>query len=404
MTDPAADAVSSLHCLHYLDAIREERGGVVRAVLDLVGGLADAGAEVTLLTGDATDAPSAWVDGRPGKPKVVTIRRAMTPLLAVGGADRAVVGEHLTAADVLHLHTPWDRYNVALAAAARRLGLPYVVSAHGMLDDWCMAQKTAKKRLYLQAVGRRMLRNAYAVHCTAEGEQRQALPLIPGAAGRVVPLLLDLAPYANPPGTDLAQREFPSLATEDPKLLFLSRLHPKKGVERLIRVAATLRERGIPVELFLAGPGDDSYVDQLKKLANKVGVEQQTHFLGMVRGELKLSLYQACDLFVLPTSQENFGIVLAEAMASGLPTVTTHGVDIAPELEQHGAVIVSDVATGDEQELADAITRLLDAPSPETFNARMRAGVLEWLDPPRVIAGYLDLYRDAVRSSLAGVR
>ena len=124
----------------------------------------------------------------------------------------------------------------------------------------------------------------------------------------------------------------------------------------------------------------------------------------MVRGDTKLSLYNACDVFVLPTSQENFGIVLAEAMACGLPTVTTHGVDIAVELHRYGAAIVSDVADGDEQELTNAIQGLLDDPNPAESAAQARAGILDWLDPQRVIDGYVALYREAAASAPGPVR
>lgn len=374
---------------------------MVRAVLDLVQAVSAAGAEVTLLTADASDCPPEWLAGESGCPRVVTIARQMTPWLSVGAKDRALVKTALTGADVLHLHTPWDTYNLALAATARRMGVPYVVSVHGMLDDWSMSNRNAKKRLFLALAGRRMLEGAYRIHLTAEDERRQAMKWAPRGAASVLPLVMDLSPYHELPGPERARQAFPVLQTPGAKLLFLSRVHPKKGVELLIDAIATLRGKGAEIRALVAGPGDEAYVAEMKQLAKDHAVVDHVHFLGMVRGPEKLSLYQACDLFVLPTSQENFGIVLTEAMACGTPIVTTRGVDIWRELEERGGVIVD----RDAAAIAAAIESLLsDAEALKARGERSRRGVFEWLDPQTVTQGYLDLYDEAARQASSGPR
>ncbi len=113
----------------------------------------------------------------------------------------------------------------------------------------------------------------------------------------------------------------------------------------------------------------------------------------MVRGIEKISLYQACDLFVLPTHQENFGLVLPEAMACGTPVITTRGVDIWPELESGGATIVD----GTPEAIARAIKDLLS--DPEALAARgerARRFVCDWLNPTDLAARYEAMYRDAI--------
>ena len=367
---------------------------MVRAVLDLLEGLATIGVDVTLLTSSTKDIPTSWKDDAQA-PKVITIERKMTPWFTLHKTTQPPILDALANADVLHLHTPWEPLNVPIAAEARRTGTPYLVSAHGMLDDWSMAQHSTKKKFFLWLFGRRMLCGAFAMHFTADAEAEQALRYVPGANAGVLPLLLDLAPYADPPGPEIARQAFPILAGNESKLLFLSRIHHKKGVERLIDTTANLIQQGRKVQTLIAGPGEEDYLSSLKHRAVELGVQQQVHFLGMVRGDTKLSLYNACDVFVLPTSQENFGIVLAEAMACGLPTVTTHGVDIARELERCGAKIVSDQATPGEAELTTAIANLLDTPNQAATAATTRAGVLDWLNPQRVLQDYLALYREA---------
>jgi glycosyltransferase involved in cell wall biosynthesis len=375
--------LNPLRVLHYLDAVREEAGGVVRCVIDLCSVLASHGVDVILATRDTKDVPAEWRD-RPDAPRVFDMR-----------SDRMGIGAALSEADVVHLHTPWDWKNVRFARFLRIPRVPYIVSVHGMLDDWCMKQKGMKKGLYLWLLGRRMLEGAYRVHCTAEGEAQQAGRWYPLGRSVVLPLVVDLPAPSSLPGPELANSAFSALHTPDPKVLFLSRLHPKKGVDHLLRAAAQVCDRGMPLELIIAGPGDPRYLDMLRGLANQLDIADRTHFVGHVHGARKLSLYQACDLFVLPTHQENFGLVLPEAMACGTPVVTTRGVDIWPEIEAGGGVIVDN----QPEILADALTALLgDRQALSERGERGRHYVYEWLDPERVVQGYIELYQEAASS------
>ncbi len=373
-----------LRVLHYLDAVREEAGGVVRCVIDLCRVLADHGVVVTLATLDTKDIPSEWQD-LPNPPQVRQLS------LGLSDFDPSAME-----ADVAHLHTPWDRTNAKLAKMLRASNVPYVVSAHGMLDDWCMDQKRLKKRAYLWLQGQQLLERAYRVHCTAQGEEQQASKWYPAGKSTVLPLVVDLPNQETLPGPQLAIDAFPPLAIDHPKVLFLSRLHPKKGIEVLLPAVARAVERGCELELFIAGPGEERYVDSLQALADQLQIADRTHFLGLVQGQEKLSLYQACDLFVLPTHQENFGLVLPEAMACRTPVVTTKGVDIWPEIEAGGGVIVDNHS----ESLAEQLVRLLaDRDALAKRGVQGRDFVYDWLDPHRVVQGYIDLYRETASSS-----
>lgn len=393
--EPHADCaapVSRLRSVHYLRGIRLAEGGVVRAVLDLCAALAKRGHEITLLTSDATDVPPEWKSAGEGVPRVVVIRPP-SPILRLPREATKVI----RSADVVHLHTPWELANLPLARVARRFGVPYVVTIHGMLDDWSVAQKARKKRLFLALAGRRFLTGAARVHCTAEAELAQAAKFLRQGSGIVIPLLVDLAPYANLPGPDLALRQFPQFGGEGPRLLFLSRLHPKKRPELLIEAATILQSMGVHAKVIVAGPGDRQYVARLQELAGRGGLGQHVFFPGMVSGDAKVSLYQASDVFVLPTSQENFGYVLIEAMACGTPVVTTKGVDIWEELQQAGAVIVEP----DANQIAVAIQSLTaDRERARQLGLRGREWVFRRLLPQRVIADYEQMYQ-GLRQSLA---
>ena len=370
--------------------IRLEEGGVVRAVLDMCGALAARGHRVTLLTFDGTDVPREWSDGNPS---VIELHRATGVLPRLGGASRQRIRDIFAEADAVHLHVPWDLTCRQLAGIALAAKVPYVLSIHGMLDDWCMAQKSLKKRLYLAMGGRGLLERAAAVHCTAAAEARQSSRWYPRGRARVVPLIFDLAQYQELPGPEIARSTYATALGDDgePVVLFLSRLHPKKRVELLIEAVARLRDDDFGCRLLIAGTGEQEYEQHLRRLVAKGKLDDRVHFVGFVSGREKLSLYQASDVFVLPTHQENWGFVLIESLACGTPLVTTRGVDIWSELEAGGGAVIVDA---EPEMLAATIRSLLqDDRRRQEMGSRGRSWVLETLHTDRVIDQYEAMYR-----------
>jgi len=132
-----------------------------------------------------------------------------------------------------------------------------------------------------------------------------------------------------PNGIDLELPETsPDTGTDKPGdrtrvVLFLSRIHPKKGIENLLQAWAGLDTTGWV--LRIAGPGEDGYLDSMRRLAQRLGLAGRVEFPGAVSGEQKRAAYCAADVFVLPSHSENFGVVVAEALAHGLPVITTTG-------------------------------------------------------------------------------
>ena len=379
--------------VQYMSRIRLEDGGVVRAVLDLCGALAARGHDVTLLSLDATDVPQPWLSGDPGRPRVELIERQIGVLPHVSCATAERVRRSIQHADLVHLHVPWDPLCLQLGRLARRAGKPYVVSLHGMLDDWCMAQKGFKKRLYLAVVGRRFLERAAAVHCTADAERDQSYKWYPRGRPIVVPLIFDLSAYEDLPGPELARRTFASAFGDsgDAVVLFLSRLHPIKGLELLIQAAEQLRDDGLAFKLLIAGAGDQQYDESMRRLVQRLGLSERVAFLGFVSGRTKVSLYQAADVFVLPTSHENWGFVSVESLACGTPIIITRGVDIWPELESSGGAVIVDSTP---QAIAAAIATLLGHQSRrQSMQQKGRAWVLQNLSLERVLGQYEQAYR-----------
>lgn len=378
---------------HYLKRISLAEGGVVRAVLDLCGALAQAGHEVTLITYDPSDVPPEWGEAGARAPRVVTIPPPTIPGGVLGARAKQLAADVIRESDCLHLHAVWTTSNAQLAALARRAGKPYVVSIHGMLDDWSMSQRRAKKTMYLRLFGRRVLESARVVHCTAQFERDQAVKWFPRGSATVIPLVFDLSPFANPPGPEIARGKYSDLAGGAKSLLFLSRLHEKKRPELLLRALRLLLDRGMDVHAFLAGTGEPAYVQSLRSLAGELELDGRAHFLGLVVGPEKVSLYQAADLFVLPTSQENFGFVLPEALACATPAITTKGVDIWPELEESGGAVIVEP---DPEPIANAAQELLEDDARRGEMGRKgRDWVFSHLDGARVVSEYERMYEQA---------
>ncbi len=374
--------------LHYKPTICIEEGGVVRAVLDLCTEFAKAGHQVTIATSDPTDVPRPWKDNTPGCPRLLHIPDRHAP------TKSAALRQAIADADLVHLHAVWQPTNLAVSRACRRAGTPYVVSVHGMLDDWTIGQKHLKKRVFLALGGSAYLANAAAVHTTAEAELTQAQKWIGKAPGEVVPLIFDLADFATLPGPEPALTKFSQIKADVPRLLFLSRINYKKGVDRLLQAAAILRDRDIPFQLLIAGTGDEPYTSQMHALRNQLNLQDRVEFLGFVSGIEKVSLYQAATAFVLPTSQENFGFVYFEALACACPVVTTKGTDTWPEIEQSGGGVIT---SGEPAPFADAIASLLAEGEQQIAErgSRARQWTLDYFQPARIIAAYEALYQRA---------
>ena len=159
---------------------------------------------------------------------------------------------------------------------------------------------------------RKAVKKADYLHATAESEKNNLLKL--GYNSRIAVI---------PNGIEVENISMKKSWKRTGKILFLSRIHVKKGLDFLIEAVAALKDRMQGYEVWIAGEGEQSYIEELKRLAGRLGIERQVCFLGGVYGDRKWQMLCEADLFVLPTHSENFGIVVAEALACGTPVITT---------------------------------------------------------------------------------
>lgn len=381
---------STMQLVHFFPITRLTEGGTVRAAIDFCTVLARRGHDVVWLTADDTDVPKSWKNKEANTPTI----SLLGPIRRAGGRltkeQISIATDVVRSADVVHIHAMWMPTNPQVAKACDSVGTPWVLSIHGMLDDWCMGQRGLKKKLYLATAGRTMVRGATTFLSTAEEEKRQASRWLKHTRVAVIPYIVDLDPYKELPSAEEALKAFGKC--DEPTVLFLSRVHEKKSIETLIDATAHLKQRGETIRVLIAGTGEQSYIDTLKARAKRAGVEDEVIFLGMVVGDLKLSLYAMADVFALPTQQENFGLVYPESLLCGTPVIGTKGTDIWRELEEGGALITDRTP----EAFADAIESLCkDKNNLNALGARGREQMLQWLNTDAVATRYEEMYLEA---------
>ena len=390
---------------HYILRYWLSDGGPIRAITDLSNQCALRGHEVALITPDDREAPESWKansgpNHRKDHARLIKVPGPSLPGGFFRPSELRRVREVLEGFDVLHLHGVWVPSAMQAGSAARDINKPYVLSVRGMLDDWCMEQQPLKKKAYMALGARKMLERAACVHCTAQFEFEQARKHFPRGRGLVIPNLMDLKPFATLPGPEMAIEKFEAIRSGRPSVLFLSRVHVKKGIEILVESAAIMRKRGEDINVLIAGDGDESYIQEVKAHIEKLGMSDRVYFLGMVTGPVKFSLFQACRLFVLPTYQENFGFVFYESLGCATPVITTPEVDTWPELESSGGAVI---VKRDAQKYADAMSELIKDPERlKRMGAAGRAWLFENLDPIKVVSDFEKLYQGAM--GLDGVK
>lgn len=217
--------------------------------------------------------------------------------------------------DVFHVNGCWTPGCAITQKWAQKLGYKVVLTPHGMLEPWIMARhywtrKVPALLLYQKAA----VKNADWLHATADSEKENLLRLGYNSKIEVI---------AN--GIEVEGIEMKKCWERKKEILFLSRIHVKKGIEFLLEAVAALKDSMKGYKVHIAGEGDINYIRSLKDKAIGLGIDDIMDFCGGIYGDRKWELFRNADLFVLPTYSENFGIVVAEALACGTPVITTKG-------------------------------------------------------------------------------
>lgn len=324
-----------LRILHVISTVGPQFGGPTKAVRAMAQALAVRGHHVTVAATDAADDANGRLDVPLGVAVLesgVTYRyfaRRPAGSWKFSWSLTQWLSSQTASFDITHVHGLFQYPTLAACRLAYRRGVPYVLRPLGTLDAWSLGQHAWKKRPYLALVETPNIRRAAALHATSAAEAAHLRTL---GARRidVIPLGVDM------PAAQAAARTPPVLG--DPlRVLFLSRLHPKKGIPLLLEALRLLRKSGVRVTAVIAGAGHPEYEAELRRAATSLGIDDLIAWPGHVEGEEKAALFAGADVFVLPSSQENFGIAVAESLAAGVPVIVSRDVAIAGEVERAGA-------------------------------------------------------------------
>jgi glycosyltransferase involved in cell wall biosynthesis len=321
--------------LHVIPSVSPVRGGTSRAVLDMVRALRDSGIDAEIATtnddgDDLLDVPLGTLTRYDGIPTYF-FHRFSPPLAALrefafSGTFTTWLFHHITEYDSIHVHAIFSYTSTVTMAISRLRGVPYLVTPHGMLCEWSLAQGGQKKQTYLKSIERANLDRACAIHLTCEQEREDVMALNFKAETFILPLALTEMPV-HIPSADLRLRQSLNLPVDEPIVLFLSRLHYKKGLDYLIPALGKLQDRRFT--FIIAGNGSLAYEAEIQSLLATAGIEGRTRMVGFVEGAQKDLLIQGADLFALTSHCENFGISVLEALVVGTPVLLTPGVGLA---------------------------------------------------------------------------
>ena len=341
-----------LRILQIVPSISLVYGGPSQMVRGFSQALAQAGAEVTVLTtdsnGDTGQAPLDVPLNHPVEQDGYRVRYfRCSPFRRYKFSVDLLrwLAQNAQDYDIAHIHALFSPISTAAATVARQKKLPYVLRPLGTLDPADLAKKKRLKQIYGQLLERPNLAGAAAVHFTSPLEAEISHRFGVATTDWVIPLGVDAQPPISTAEQDqvLADLHIPR---DQPLVLFLSRLDPKKGLDLLIPALAQVAQSAIPFHLVLAGdnPQDPAYKQAIEQRINTLGLAEHTTMTGFVGGAQKQALLQGADLFVLPSYYENFGIAVAEAMLAGLPVVISKGVYIWPDIVAGEAGWVCDLS------------------------------------------------------------
>ncbi|MGB3533828.1 MAG: hormogonium polysaccharide biosynthesis glycosyltransferase HpsP [Microcoleaceae cyanobacterium] len=386
-----------MRILQIIPSISLVYGGPSQMVRGLSAALANQGVEVTVLTtdanGDNAQPPLEVPLNQPVQEDGYTVRYfRCSPFRRYKFSANLLswLWQNATDYDLAHIHALFSPISSISAAILRSRQLPYILRPLGTLDPADLKKKRQLKQIYANLLERPNIAGAAALHFTSAEEARISERFGVSTEDIVMPLGVD------PP---VAVSSTPPESGQCPRILFLSRIEPKKGLDILIPALEKVLASGIEFQFILAGsnPQDPGYERKIQQQIQQSTLSQYTTLTGFVTGEKKAALLDSADLFILPSYYENFGIAVAEAMVAGVPVVISKGVQIWPAVQQAQA---GWVGLGEVSEMTNLIQiALQSATERQVRGLNAQAYALEHYSWEAIATMMIQAYQDILNNS-----
>ncbi len=363
-----------MRVLHVIPSVAAKEGGPSFAVKAMTEALAREGVQVTVATTTTRSSEREDASTERRGYSIVCFRREFEPYKVSFGLTRWL-RKNIAGFDLVHIHALFSFSSTMAARIARQHSVPYVVRPLGVLNRWGMEnRRPILKRVSFRMVELPILLNSAAIHYTSNAERAEAASLNPRLAEHRSATISLPIERAEPGDAEVFRARYPTLKKHR-VILFLSRIHPMKGLELLLDAFSMVREKHKGVALVIAGEGEKAYVRGLQEHARRVlettGPQttgprttdkqqkvsgqgaSEVIWTGHLSGEMKAAALAAADVFVLPSASENFGIAAAESLAAGIPTIVSEEVALSSDIRRYDAGVV---VKRDMRQLAGAIS------------------------------------------------
>ncbi len=389
VTDP-------MSAIHVVSGLEMDDGGPSHTLPKLWSQLTTLGIEVRAYTTFSSDEASASSDNDNEKPWSLFKSPRIFPRSIRRSPDlRRILERDMTAADLCHNHGCWLYPNWAAAWAARRARKPLLISPLGHLDEWSLQYHGWRKRLIRQLIEEKNWRYCSAFIAKSEMEADQLRRLGLRQTICVIPNGLDVDGWSEQVSSEDFFARFPALQRQR-LILFLSRIHPKKGLWKLLEAWERLSSPFSGWHLVIAGDNRNPHAEELcRQVGSRPSLGNTVTFTGRLDGRVKRSALAAASLFVLPSYSENFGQAILEALASGLPVITTRGCPWGGILKHQCGWWIN----MNGQELYETLTAAMRVSEAELrdMGARGRQWALSEFDSKKITMKLVDLYHEVLK-------
>lgn len=329
---------STLRILHVIESLNPATGGPPAIAVSLANAQSQLGHQVTIAAHDSNEFELYKYYSVSNNIKRITVARpTIFETLTGKGPVTAKLTNIVASYDIVHLHAVWGPVLLLTSLACRLQNKLYVILLNGMLHPWCLNQSKWKKRLALALGYKAMLNNAACLHLGNQAEAELIRPLKLQAKTRIIPNAAPDSAFNYSSDSNHFRKQY--LADSKCRyILFLSRIHYKKGIDLLVRAFHALPAEHDPIRLVIAGP-DDGYLAQVIRLIHSLQLEDRVIYTGPLYGEIKWQALAGADLFCLPSRQEGFSVAILEAMAMGVPVVISDECHF-PEVASHRCGVI----------------------------------------------------------------